>query len=148
MVTDALSKLADGLQRLNSIKKEMSELDLREAILEQRSLLLDLKEEVLSLREKNEALALELAAKSLGNDKLSQTKEIDGFRFDIVDGNPKGLPYCPTCEVREDGKLYRLNRSNEYYADCPNCSTSYNVGKDGRVHEKSPPRRSTVTGMF
>ena len=52
-MSDILTGVANGIKRLASIKKDMDELQLKEIILEQKSLLLDAKEEILNLRESN-----------------------------------------------------------------------------------------------
>ena len=48
-MSDILGELAGGLKRLNGIKKDLGDLEFKEEILLQRSLLLDAKEEVLLL---------------------------------------------------------------------------------------------------
>ena len=133
-VTDLLSELASGLKRLSSIKKEMDEVTFKEEILLQRSLLLDAKEEVFRLREEMTNLASEMKALQAQSARLNNLVEVEGFKFDQVDGRPVGLPYCPKCEVSEKGALYRLKRANSSYSSCPNCKNSFNVAKDGFVH--------------
>ena len=137
-MADLLSELASGLKRLSSIKKEMDEVTFKEEILLQRSLLLDAKEEVLRLREEMTNLLSEMKALQAQSTRLDNLVEVEGFKFDQVDGRPVGLPYCPKCEVSEKGALYRLKRGNGGYSCCPNCKNLFNVGKDGFVHEEPP----------
>lgn len=63
--------------------------------------------------------------------------ELQGFKYDSLDGKPDGLPYCPTCEVRE-GKLYRLAKISSYYSECHNCGKTLNAGPNGCVNQDGP----------
>lgn len=63
--------------------------------------------------------------------------EIGGFKYDVEDGNPIGLPYCPTCEVKE-GKFYRLSRHDDEISMCFNCKNVHNAAQNGRVHLDQP----------
>ena len=50
-----------------------------------------------------------------------------GFKYDqLPDGQPEGLPYCPTCEQKE-GRYFRLSFASEdgRGMKCPNCSVQY-----------------------
>ena len=147
-MSDLLGELASGLKRLSTIKKEMDEVTFKEEILLQRRLLIDAKEEVLRLREEKTELLTEIKELQAQSLRLDSLVEIEGFKFDQVDGRPVGLPYCPKCEVSEKGALYRLKKANDHYSDCANCRNSFNVGKDGSVHGQPPNythnRRSIV----
>lgn len=147
-MASVLSDIADGMKRLQKINKDLSEIELREAIVEQRELLLTAREEINSLREEISRLEGDLADEKKKQEQVSKTTEVSGFKYDTVDGAPIGLPYCPTCEVKESGKLYRLKKTNAYYSKCPNCNNSYNVGEGGRVHEDTPAIRIDTGGSF
>lgn len=126
-----LTDLADGVRRLQKIKTDMSELELREEILALRELLATIRE---SLLEKDEQIrSLEERMK-----KQSTTVEITGFRYDVVDEKPVGLPYCPTCEVRE-GKLYRLSYRTKTSSWCSNCKVLHHAASSGIVHGRDAP---------
>lgn len=135
-----LTDLTDGIRGLQRLNKELSELELKEEILNLKQLLLAAKEEIMAKDEQLKTLQT-----SIG--KRSETVEVLGFRYDLVDGKPSGLPYYPTCEVREE-KLYRLSKSNSAYSWCPNCNVTHNAASDGRVHDVPPPpppiRRKSV----
>jgi len=148
MMSDILTGVANGIKRLASIKKDMDELQLKEIILEQKSLLLDAKEEIINLRESNSKKTQALKEISDASERAKTLIEVEGFKYDEVDGTVSGLPYCPTCEVKENGKLYRLNRANDYYSDCPNCTTGYQVGKNGSVHRRQPSGRTSTRAVY
>ncbi len=137
MASGILKDLADGAKRLGEIKKEFSDLEFNERILELRQLLVSAQTEILALREEN----LEIKSKFENLQKREKQAvnfiEIQGFKYDEKDGKPIGLPFCPACEVREE-KYYRLTRSNNWYSQCPNCNTTFNAGQNGRVNEDGP----------
>jgi hypothetical protein len=135
-----LGELAGGMKRLQEISKEISEVELQDAILEQKRLLLGAKEEILSLRHENSELAEKLKAMESRRAFLDGLIDVDGFKFDAQDGQPTGLPYCPKCEVSE-GKFYRLSRGNDQYSHCANCGVTHNAAKDGRVNMPNPSGR-------
>ncbi|WP_209940182.1 hypothetical protein [Ruegeria sp. HKCCE4148] len=59
--------------------------------------------------------------------------DINGFKYDEVEGQPVGLPYCPSCEV-DQGKFFRLVRINrDTMPRCPKCRNFYRVFPDGNV---------------
>jgi hypothetical protein len=145
---DLLGELASGLKRLSTIKKEMDEVSFKEEILHQRSLLLDAKEEILRLREEHTALLSEIKEYQAKSERINELVEVEGFKFDQVNGRPSGLPYCPKCEVSEKGSLYRLKKANERYSECPNCKNSFNVGKDGLVHPPAPSYSHRTGSVF
>ena len=148
IMSDILIGVENGIKRLASIKKDMDELQLKEIILEQKSLLLDAKEEILNLRESNSKQAQTLKEMTDASKRSKSLVEIEGFKYDAVDGNSSGLPYCPTCEVKEDGKLYRLNRANDHHSVCPNCKTGYQVGKNGSVHRHPTSGRTSTRAVY
>ncbi|MBW6507600.1 MAG: hypothetical protein K0B00_12730 [Rhodobacteraceae bacterium] len=148
-MADFLGQLAVGLKRLTTIKKEMDDIQFKENILELKELLLTAKEEILGMREENVNLKTTIRENARAQERARNLIEVEGFKFDSADGSPIGLPYCPNCEVKEEGKLYRLKRANDYYSDCPNCKTSFQVGKDGRVHiEQQIRRRNPKDGYY
>jgi|GEM_PF-7031369 len=145
MVTEVLSEIANGIGRLKQIKKEMSELEFKEALLDQRSLLLELKQAMLELKEENSRLKEEIIAVQKSDDRLAGTMIVTGFRYDRKEDSPVGMRYCQACEER-DGKLYRLSRLNEHYASCPNCSKEFNAGMNGNVHGDWPEQSTVYRG--
>lgn len=134
-----LTELTTGAKRLAEIKKDFSDLEFKERILELRELLLSAKEEILSRDTEMADLKTALAERDKQAEKRAELLEVEGFKFEVSQGSPVGLPYCPTCEVKEDGKLYRLVRMNDQYSQCPNCKYSFNAASNGSVHEKTPP---------
>jgi hypothetical protein len=103
-----LENLAQGLKRLNEIKGDLSELELKESLLAQKALLLDAKEEILSLRDKNIQLEEKIKTLNDATKRASELIEVEGFKYDRGGKDkqqPIGLPYCPVCEVKEDGRF-------------------------------------------
>jgi len=133
-----LGQLAGGIKRLQTISKELSEVELQDVILEQKRLLLDAKEEILSLREEKSHLAEKVKTIEDRRAFMAGLITVDGFKYDSEDGQPIGLPYCPKCEVSE-GKFYRLSRGNAQYSSCANCGVTHNAAQDGRVNLDNPP---------
>jgi len=127
-MANLLTELSDGVRRLQRLTKDVSELELKEEILSLRHLLLDIKQELMDKDDRIRQLEASL-------DKQANTVEIEGFKFDLIQGEPVGLPYCPTCDVRE-GKLFRLSKRNALYSLCANCKTLHNAGADGLVNGK------------
>lgn len=138
MATGILKDLADGAKRLGEIKKEISDLEFNERILELRQLLLSAQTEILTLREEKLELKTDIAALQEKEDLTGMLIEVEGFKYDAKDGQPSGLPYCPTCDVK-DGALFRLSRKNEQFSKCPNCGIQHNAARDGRVNMDNPP---------
>jgi hypothetical protein len=130
-MANILTDLTEGVRRLQKFTKEMSELELKEEILNLKQLLLDVREELMAKDDQIREFLAKLQ-------KKSETTEVLGFRFDLVEGQPSGLPYCPICEVKE-GKMFRLIRRNRNYSLCANCKTLHNAGADGNVHGEDPP---------
>lgn len=134
----AISDLADGLAKVQSLRKEMSDADFQELILDIRGILADVRDENISLRDANRELENEIRDLNSKANFENTLIEIEGFKYDCVDGKPKGYPYCPICDVRE-GEKYRLSRNFSVdYSDCKNCNTSHNAGKDGWVNRDTP----------
>lgn len=137
MASGILKDLADGAKRLGEIKKEFSDLEFNERILELRQLLLSAQTEILSLREEKLEIKSKFEDLQKSGALSANLKEIQGFKYDMKDGKAVGLPFCPACEVR-DGKLYRLRRANDQYSLCPNCDKTFNAGQNGRVNGDEP----------
>ncbi|WP_341368816.1 hypothetical protein [Yoonia sp. BS5-3] len=131
-----LTDLTKGARRLAEIKKDFSDLEFKERILELRELLLAAKEEILNRDTEIAELKATLMAHERRAELQSNLLEVEGFKYEVSEGKPVGLPFCPTCEVKEDGKLYRLGRMNDQYSECPNCKYSFNAGSNGLVHGK------------
>ena len=144
MVTGILSDLTQGAKRLAEIKKDFSDLEFRETILELRELLLSAKEEILDRDTKLADLNAQLTEFERRRDKRSNLLEVEGFKYDVSAGAPHGLPYCPTCEVKEEGKLYRMKRLNDQFSECPNCKTDFNAAESGLVHQRRPRSNTRV----
>jgi hypothetical protein len=126
------------MRRLQAISKDLSEVELKDAIIEQKRLLVDAKEEILRLREENTQLREETRALESRRDFAKDLITVSGFKYDAKDGAPVGLPYCPKCEVAE-GKFFKLGRRNKQYSRCPNCGVIHNAAHDGRVNLDTPP---------
>ena len=147
MVTGILSDLTQGAKRLAEIKKDFSDLEFKETILELRELLLSAKKEILDRDTKLADLNAQLTEFERRRDKRSKLLEVEGFKYDGKQGVPDGLPYCPACEVREGGNLYRLLQLDGYFSKCPNCKENFNAGPNGRVHRNaSMPQRTIMVG--
>lgn len=125
------------LKKLNDLKREMSEVDFQKAILELEKMLLAAGKENLSLQAENQKLLQTLDQIERDRQFVANLVEVEGFKYDSDNGSPRGLPYCPKCEV--DGKFYRLTRSNSYYSKCPNCKNPFNAAANGQVHERPAP---------
>lgn len=148
MATGILRDLADGAKRLGEIKKEFSDLEFNERILELRQLLVSAQTEIVTLREEKLDLKAEITALQEREDQATTHVVVEGFKYDSVGGQPSGLPYCPNCEVKE-GKLYQLSKGSEQFSNCPNCEKTHNAAANGRVNLKRPPiKRNVRTSRF
>ncbi len=143
MVGDAISLKGalEAVARLSQIKKELSDADFKQSIVELRGLLLDAQENILELREENLSLKQEVEKLAKIQTAETPTVEIEGFLYDLVNGQPSGLPYCPTCLVKEDGKRYRLGKLNKEFSECNNCKVTHNASSGGRVNFESSSYR-------
>ncbi len=123
---------------LQQIDRDISQSELRLKMAELYGNLADMRialaDAQLALRAKDDEISSLRSAAA----KERNLVDVDGFKYDSVDGQPTGLPYCPTCEVNL-GKFFRLSRGSEQFSTCANCKNTHNAGADGRVNEKRPP---------
>lgn len=135
----SLKSALETLKKMSALKKEASDVEFKEVILELRNQLLEAQEQALSLREDNLALKQKLAQRGNSENLTEGKLEVQGFYYDSVDGKPVGLPYCNLC-LEKENKLYRAANRNKYYSKCDNCNTTHNAGPNGKVNENEPPR--------
>lgn len=145
--TFPFKKVLDGITKLNDLKKELSDVEFKEALVALKSDLIDAQEDNLRLRAENLELKAELDQIEKNKELDANTIEVSGFLYDEVNGQPVGLPFCPTCLVKEE-KRYRLARGNENYSNCPNCKTTHNAAMDGRVNMRNPPPKRVRNSRY
>ncbi|MEM7720745.1 MAG: hypothetical protein AAF376_00075 [Pseudomonadota bacterium] len=139
----SLKGALDLLSKIGKLQKELSEVEIKEAMMELRTKLLDAEERILAMREENLTLRQQLKTQSEQAADLANKVEVQGFLYDEVNDQANGLPYCPLCLVKE-GKLYRLARRNDQYSRCLNCDKDHNAGADGSVNQHRPQKAAVV----
>lgn len=130
-----LKDIASGIEKLQKFTRDVENVEYKEQILDLREMIADVREELLEKDDELKTARDEIAALKETAEFAESLIAVDGYKYDSVDEKPVGLPYCPTCEVR-DGKLFRLIRFDENRSRCHNCKQSHPAGKDGRVHAK------------
>ena len=142
MPTQAIKDIASAVQRLQKLGDALKSVEQREELIELRELLVSVRSDLVGKEEELLELRAENAELRQRIEKHHSLVEIEGFKYDDAgDGKPVGLPFCPKCEVKEAGKLYRLTRLNNEFSNCPNCNIDYNAAADGSVHRQTPMPR-------
>ncbi|MBF9058772.1 hypothetical protein HKCCSP123_06205 [Rhodobacterales bacterium HKCCSP123] len=125
----SLSDLANGAKRLKEFADSVQQLDLKEALLEQRELLQDAREAIVDLRAENAALKEELAARDDLSARTASLVDCKGFLYQAGEnGQPVGQPFCGACIERRDGLFLTakvVQKGGSFHYVCPNCDADY-----------------------
>lgn len=126
----ALDGAATIVKSLRNIEGQLSTAELRLKMADLTGYLADAKIELAQAKE--ETVRLEDRVRDLEAfvAKRAETIEVEGYRYDLVEGEAKGYPYCPACEAKL-GKLIRIVKVGHGYADlaCPGCKFTYPKAK-------------------
>lgn len=134
----AAKSTMDLVKAVKDLDHALDRADLKNSMAEIYSNLADVKVALADAQLELQQKDSQIAALQESNDYKKSLIEIDGFKYDQKDGEPIGLPYCPTCEVKE-GKLFRLSNKNDNFSVCSNCKNSHNAALDGRVNHRPAP---------
>ncbi len=114
----SIADITNGLRRLQSLNKDLNDMDFREEILSLRSLLVEAQETIMELNQqlKSESMRAEKLKDNLAD--KARLVEYRTFFFNVGEnGDPVGPPYCPIC-LRRDG-TQSLTYRDGLYQVCP-----------------------------
>jgi len=120
--------LASAAQALNVVKQlreidsAMNVAELKAKMAELYGNLADVRMALTDAQEELRAKDAELAALKKRQIEQKPMAEVHGFMHELVDGKPKGLPFCPRCLL--DGIQIRPVKVLHAY-QCPNCKSHY-----------------------
>ena len=122
----ALDGAATIVKSLRNIEGQLSTAELRLRTADLMGYLADAKIELAQAKEETVRLEDRIRKLEALIAKQGETIEVDGYRYDLVEGEPKGYPYCPACEA-ERGNLIRVVKTGAAYSDlaCPICKFDY-----------------------
>ncbi len=132
-MSSVLNDLAEGARALQRIKKDLSDVEFKEEILNLRQLLLSAQTELIEKTQEVSNLRREIADLTRTAEFAESLHSHKGFKFETKDGEPFGWPFCPACETNYS-KFFRLvpqggNTGNTYKErgskQCPNCKHIY-----------------------
>jgi hypothetical protein len=115
----------DLVRTLKNIDRSVNEAEFKMAIVDALEKLVEAKSGVVQQAE--EIARLEGEVKRL-NDAFAFRGALvthQGFKYDAVDGEPSGRPYCPACEINHQ-KFFRIVQNISVNdRKCPNCKFAY-----------------------
>lgn len=111
----SITAVLDAIKKAREVAKRLSDAEVQEVLLDAQERVLNLKEDLVTLRAENMALKERLAAK--------HDVAFDGQVYWSGEaGNPAGGPYCAKCKDQDD-KLVRMSDRGNGFTCCVVCST-------------------------
>jgi hypothetical protein len=110
------------------IDSALSVADLKARMAELYSSLADVKMALTDAREEIRTKDEEIAAPKNRDAGAKPLIEKDGFQYEMFDGKPTGLPFCPKC-LRDGIQIRPVNRLSGF--QCPRCKANYHMLRYG-----------------
>jgi len=126
-----ISEIVDLSKRIGDLAKAGMTMELQEKIVELRSAILDVKDELITLRQENQALKAEATEKACWADVTKKYVLIEAPGGAMVYRTEESPAHyaCPVCF---EGQKRRILQDNKVLAgcfSCPECETVFNVAK-------------------
>lgn len=87
--------------------------------------LADVKMAQIALIEENTNLKAENARLLAFEDNIKNLVEINGYKYQTIDGHAFGWPACPTCLVNDKITNFMVQNGKYEDAKCPRCKTEF-----------------------
>lgn len=136
-----VSDLANGVRKLQSLSKQLSDIEFQEKIIELRTLLNEAQEEILQREQEKRDLRQTIEELKTALSFSEDLVDIKGWKYRTDEnGNPTGYPFCPRCEV-DDGKYFQLvnPKGQRTQTLCPNCKVVFGFSAKRMVSTKKRP---------